>query len=379
MKISRIRTTLYEGKLSQPYGDANFPEGREQFAGVAVFVDTDEGITGVSNALPECRHGITLLEPLLLGEDPRAVRSLWQKMIDQVFKGGNRGIMAQSISVLDVALWDLKAKANDEPLWKTLGAGHPRVKAYASGIDMCLSDEEMRSYYANMAAKGFGAGKLKVGRNQDDDLRRLGIMRDALSAASSRPVLAVDSNEYWSPKQAIRRIREMEEQVDLAWCEEPARRWDVQGLRKVSESVKAAVATGENLDHVSDFMPLVTGGAVDIVQVGLRASGITGGLQVAHLAYAHELPVCMMNSPGHILAHLSAAIPNHVMTEVFGEGEGGCYTTGATLDDGCIVLGDRPGTGMEFDEAKLKACSVDPGSLTHPMFPGRGDAAGRVL
>ena len=67
----------------------------------------------------------------------------------------------------------------------------------------------------------------------------------------------MDSNEYWSPKQAIRAITAMERSFDLTWVEEPARRWDYRGLRLVRESVRAAVATGENLNGAQDFYALI--------------------------------------------------------------------------------------------------------------------------
>ncbi len=223
MKITRVRTKLYEFETTRPLGDANSPQGRKKSASLSIFIDTDEGLTGVSLGSPPAHQTISSLEPLLIGEDPRGVRGLWKKMVDWVFKGGNRGIAGDAISCLDIALWDLKAKANGEPLWKTLGASTSRVKAYASGIDLCLSDAEIRTFYEGMAAKGVTAGKIKVGLDQDGDIRRIGIMRDALIKASSRPTLAIDSNEYWSPKQAIRKIREIEEHFDLTWPEEPAR------------------------------------------------------------------------------------------------------------------------------------------------------------
>ena len=157
-------------------------------------------------------------------------------MVDLAFKDGNRGIMSQAISALDIALWDLKAKANEEPLWKTLGASTRRVKAYASGIDLPLSDNEVRDYYEAMARKGISAGKLKVGLDREMDLRRLQIMHDALALSGKKPVLTVDVNEYWSPKQAIRHIRFFEEHFDITWVEEPARRWDYMGLRRVSRA-----------------------------------------------------------------------------------------------------------------------------------------------
>jgi L-alanine-DL-glutamate epimerase-like enolase superfamily enzyme len=241
-----------------------------------------------------------------------------------------------------------------------LGASSRRVRAYASGIDLPLSDEEIGAFYSSMAAKGVAAGKLKVGLDREMDLRRLGIMREALATSGKRPILMIDSNEYWSPKQAIRHIRCIEEQFDLTWAEEPARRWDYRGLRQVSRAIRAAVATGENLDHVSEFMPLVANEAVDVVQVGWGASGITGALQVADLAYAFELPVSMMNCPANFMAHVAAALPNHNMMEMVAVGRDLAMRVDQRIEDGWIVLGDTPGLGIVFDEQQLDELAVAP-------------------
>ena len=299
MKITGVRTVLYEITMTRALGDANNPTGRQQAANLAVFIDTDEGLSGVTLAAPAARtHIHSYVDTLLKGEDPRGVRGLWQRMVNFVFKGNNRGIVNDAISAIDVALWDLKAKINNEPLWKTLGASSRKVKAYASGLDMPLSDEALQAFYEDMAAKGISAGKLKVGLDPEADLRRIEIMHQALATSGKKPALMIDANEYWSPKQAIRHIRMFEERFDLYWAEEPARRWDYRGLRQVSQGIRAAVATGENLDHVSEFMPLVANEAVDVIQIGRGASGITGGLQVADLAYAFEIPISVMNCPG---------------------------------------------------------------------------------
>lgn len=366
MKVTGIRTKAYQFELKRPLGDANFPEGRKQWGGLAIFLDTDEGLTGVALGSPAALPSIKSLSNLIVGEDPRGVRGLWKKMVDQVFKGGNRGIVGDALASLDVALWDLKAKANNEPLWKTLGASSPKVKAYASGIGLCLSDDELRAFYDRMAGYGIADGKIKVGLDQDSDIRRIGIMKTALSRNSSRPGLAIDSNEYWNPKQAIRYIREIEQHFDLIWAEEPARRWDYHGLRKVSEGIKASVATGENLDEIGDFMALIDHRAADIIEIGVGTSGITGAMQVAHMAYGFELPVCMMNCPGNFMAHLAAALPNHMMMEVVDPGMDICFSYDNRIEDGWIVLGDSPGLGIVFDEEKLEQLSV--GTIT----PGRG-------
>lgn len=376
MKITGVRTILYEFAMKRSLGDANSPKGRTRASSLAVFIDSDEGVTGISYGSPAARSHIhSMVDQLLVGRDPRGVRGHWQKMDDVVFKGNNRGIVNDAICAIDVALWDLKAKVNNEPLWKTLGASTRRVRAYASGIDLSLSDEELAEFYRGMAAQGIQTGKLKVGLDREMDLRRLGIMHDALATSGKTPILTIDSNEYWSPKQAIRNIRFFEQHYELMWAEEPARRWDAKGLRQVSRAINAAVATGENLDHVSEFMPLITQEAVDIVQVGFGTAGITGALQVAEVANAFDLPVAMMNCPANLMAHAAAVIPNHVMMEVVDFGNDIAMIADQKIEDGWIVLGDSPGLGIEYDMDKLNALAVEkpsPGSWASPWGRRRG-------
>lgn len=374
MKVTGFRTVQYEYRMKRKIGDVNAPIGSDYGLGSILYIDTDGGVTGVSLG---GSASIRKLEPLIVGEDPRGVVGLWKRMIDFVFKGGNEGQDKAAISAIDIALWDLKAKINGEPLWRTLGAREGRCKAYASGIDLCLTDDEIAAFYGRMAEKGIDAGKLKVGLDMESDLRRLGIVKEQLSRGSRRPYLMIDSNEYWSPKAAIQAISEFERHFDLTWVEEPARRWDYRGLRKVSQAVKAAVATGENINDVSDFYPLIANEAVDVAEIGQGTTGITGAMHVAHMAYGFELPVAMMNCPGDFMAHLAAALPNHMMMEVVDPGREPCFTVDSWIEDGFIHLGETPGLGIVIDEAKLAAIRVDrpsPPTGVRLPFPRREGA-----
>jgi L-alanine-DL-glutamate epimerase-like enolase superfamily enzyme len=358
MLITRIRTQPFQIKMKRFIGDANNPIGRGTMTANALWIDTDEGVSGISMAGAPDPILQSLVDDILVGKDPRGVLGHWNNMIDYVFKGGNRGGVTGAIAALDIALWDLKARINGEPLWKTLGASSNRVRAYASGIDYPLSDQEIRAFYEGMAAKGVHSGKLKIGLDMETDMRRIGIMRDALAKSGKKPELMVDVNEYWSPKQAIRYLHEIEQEYDLTWVEEPARRWDVRGLRKVSDNIRAAVATGENLDALNDYLPLLHGGAADVLNVGSRAGGITGAMKVANLAYAYEVPVTMMNCAANYMAHMAAVLPNHIMMEVLDNGRDAVFTHTHDIEDGWIVLSDRPGLGFTYDQEKLDAHAI---------------------
>ena len=373
MKVTGIRTTPYWYRTTRRFADVNFPEGRQDWAGLAVFVDTDEGLTGVSIGGNEA--GIQSLAPLVVGRDPAGVRGIWKSMVDQVFKGGNRGAVTGAISAIDVALWDLKAKAAGQPLWKLLGASEPTARAYASDIGYCLSDDELRAFYASMAARGVTAGKLKGGLDPERDLRRLRIVYEELAkavpggrggtpdkptAAPIEPLLCLDSNEYWNAKQAIPYIRTLERELPLFWVEEPADRWDYEGLSRVSRAVEAQVATGENLNDPKEVVPLLTHGAADVLQPNFGHSGITGMLMIADLAYGFNVPVAVMNSPGNYLAHVAAALPNHAMIECVDAGRDNWFSVDSRIEGGEVVLGDRPGLGWEIDLAKLDELATPP-------------------
>ena len=378
MKITDFKITYWEGEAERAIGDANGPYGSKRLPGSFLEIFTDEGITGYSligNGYVE------KLFPLLEGKDPRSVIGLWKEMNDLVFKGGNEGERCDAISAIDLALWDLKAKIADQPLWKLLGSSTNSVKAYASGIDLNLTDDEIYKFYSRMADMGIDAGKLKVGLDLDSDERRLGIVKDALSKASDRPLLCIDSNEYWSPKQAIRFISKLEEKFDITWAEEPARRWDYNGLKKVSDNIKAAVATGENINDLAEFMPLIDNGALDIVEVGMGTTGLTGAMKVANMAYAYELPVAMMNCPGNTMAHLATNLPNHMMMEVVDNGRELFFNTDHHIADGKIILGDKPGFGIDVDFDKLNELKVEKHSIPkHESYPfPRREGAGLII
>lgn len=377
MKITGYRHETYLMKLDRPIADCNQPAGVELLPGSILFLETDENITGIG--LGFGGEAIATLYPAVDGRDPREVTSLWIHMNDAVHKGGNEGAANAAISVIDIALWDLKAKIADEPLWQTLGAVEGRVKAYASGLDYCLSDEELFGFYRRLAEAGIDGGKLKVGLDLKADIRRIGIMKDALSIASDDPTLMIDANEYWSPKQAIRIVRQMEKSYRIAWVEEPARRWDYNGLRKVSRNVQAEVSTGENLNCLAEFVPLIANDAVDVISISAGHSGITGCRQIANMGLGYDLPVSMMNCQANFMAHVAAALPNHTMMEIVDPGREHCLTFDNRIEDGFIVLGDSRGIGVTVNESILAALQANPptGKGTFPL--SRREGAGRYI
>ncbi len=377
MKVTEISFKPYTYELLRTIGDVNLPEGVNEGSELAVFVHTDEGVTGCSVGVGNADQTLPALADLVVGSDPRSVRSIWNRMTARAFKAGNHGPMSAGISAIDRALWDVRAKLHDVPLWKELGGSGKPVRAYASGLDTPLSDEELYKFYASFAAKGVTAGKLKVGRDADEDERRIRVMIEALSSNGGRAQLIIDANEFWSPKQAIQRVARLEKHFEFLWVEEPVPRQNFDGLRRVSEGVRAPIATGENFTDPQEFVPLFQHGAGDVIQVASHNSGFTGAGIVADMAAAFDRPVVTGPDVGNSIAHLSSTWKHHVMMEVFEMGREAALVNPMQIEDGCIVLNNTPGAGIEFDEKYLASHgpSTKPKKMLATVY-GRAEDAG---
>lgn len=362
MRITGYRSLNTVHNWGRITGDVNGVQSGTTTPVSILIIETDSGVEGVGLG---AHADIDRVFPAIEGEDPRAVVALYDRMLDWVFKAGHSGSTFGTIGAIDMALWDLKAKLAEEPLWRTLGARERFVPGYASGIDYGLDDEELAQLYGRFADRGFKAGKLKGGRDLDRDLPRLEIVRDVLSRNARRPALMFDVNESWNHAQAARYVAAIEERLDLTWVEEPLRRWDAAGMAALRGKIRAAVASGENLTGLEQYRPLLDANALDIVQVG-NVWGITHFLRVATLAHSHDLPVSPVAYNANPVAHAAAAVPNLLSYEV----QDLAFPVGLDVDqefvDGGIRLGDRPGIGIVVDEFGL----ADAGGVPAPTEAG---------
>jgi L-alanine-DL-glutamate epimerase-like enolase superfamily enzyme len=242
-------------------------------------------------------------------------------------------------------------------LWRYLGGRDRFVPGYASGLDIALDSDELVALHTEFAERGYRAAKLKGGRHLASDIERLELLRDVYARQSAAPALMFDANEAWHRSQAVRYIAKLEERVDLAWIEEPVRRWDAAGHAAVRAAVRAGVASGENLTGLEQFRPLMDADALDIVQVGW-GWGTTLALRVAAAADARDLPVSPVGF-WPAIAPAAAAMPNMISIEV----QDLSYPHGMHVDqeiaDGGVVLGDEPGHGLAVNEDVIRALQPD--------------------
>jgi L-alanine-DL-glutamate epimerase-like enolase superfamily enzyme len=374
VKVARYRSLITHHDWGRRIGDINNASETTRTPVHVLIVTTDDGIEGVGiGAHPD----IERVFRAVAGEDPRSVVALYDRMCAEVFKLGHQGAIAGTIGAVDMALWDIKAKAAGEPLWRLLGGRDRFVPGYASALDIALDDDELVAVHTKFAERGYRSAKLKGGRHFDRDLERLLLLRDVYSGQSTAPVFMLDANEAWHRSQAVRYVTKLEEKIDLAWIEEPVRRWDAAGHAAVRAGVRAGVASGENLTGLDQFRPLLEADALDIVQVGW-GWGTTLALRVAAAADVHGLPISPVGF-WPAIAPASAAMPNMISLEV----QDLSYPYGMGVDqeivDGGVVLGDQPGHGLTVDEAAIARLPDDSAGRTVVNWQVRPARAGLRL
>jgi L-alanine-DL-glutamate epimerase-like enolase superfamily enzyme len=295
------------------------------------------------------------LAPALAAADETRIEAIWQQLWWRVHYVGRGGLAVHAISAVDTALWDLMARRRDLPLWRLLGGHDPRVPAYAGGIDLQFTLDQLLRQTEDNLKKGFRAIKMKVGRERlSEDLARVKAMRELLGPDVP---LMVDANMRWSADQAIRAARALAEH-DVYWLEEPTLPDDVAGHARIVQAGGLPVAAGENLHTLAEFHALIAAGGVTFPEPDLsNCGGVSVWLKVARLAEAANLPVTS-HGVHDLHVHLLAAVPNASYLEAHGFGLERFMAEPLRIEDGFALAPERPGHGVELDWAALEPLRV---------------------
>lgn len=265
--------------------------------------------------------------------------------------------VARVIAAFDIALWDLKARINEEPLWKTLGGTTPKANAHLGLARPVATGTEMPGRLADSIRNfGYRAAKIPLGSNTEANENRLEKILDLLRANTREPAVMVEFSTVSTAKESILEILRLERQFDLTWVEGAAPTSDYLGLRQVSDAVSAAVCAGRGLNDARAYMPLLQQHSMDVVQIDLAECGITAALQIADAAYAFELPVTFAPYPGNVQVHFAGVLPYFMSMEVT---DPSCanhtVTSDIQVESGWAVGGMQPGHGLMIEEAKGSA------------------------
>lgn len=284
----------------------------------------------------------TEFQPLFLGQDPFVYTTRLARP-----RGGNIRALPYAIDeAIDQAMWDLKAQALGMPLYRLLGGTHPKVPAYASGLEFHLSDGEVMGLYGRAANLGFRAFKAKIGHPDPEwDLHRLGLIRKVVGPEAT---LMIDANEAWSPSEAVRRLHLYHRAgLEFLWIEDPCLRYDFDGLREIMRAVPfTLVNTGEYLG-LSDKRRLLEARAVGILNIH---GHLTHSLRAAWLAGEHGLPVSIGNTNFEIGVHLAAALPGGPWLEYSFPNWNELIEAPVRFENGYACAPEVPGHGLRLSE-----------------------------
>jgi L-alanine-DL-glutamate epimerase-like enolase superfamily enzyme len=367
MKITRVGARGYRLPLRERMVSSRVTMTHREL--VLVEVETDAGVSGTGwlttagvGAMAAKALVDAYLAPTLIGDDPRNTERLWRRLWMECHAAGPAGITTLALSALDIAFWDIKAKAVGEPLHRFLGGAKSSVPVYASAINLHLTREQLLDQVRGHMALGYTAFKLKVGKpDMYEDLDRCRAVRELIGPSGT---LMLDANQKWGVGEAIQRCGLLAQASPL-FVEEPILSDDVHGHRKVRDATGVPIAMGEQLCNRFEFWNYVRDDAADFLQPDVwKVGGVSEYLKIMALGGAANIDIsphaCM-----ELSVHLACAVPNALHVEnIFGLN---LYDFGATAEplpvrDGRLSPTDTPGHGVVFDGPSLtEANEIQPG------------------
>jgi len=361
LKIAGVSVAVLQVPVDRPYVageravDANWH--------VLARVTTSDDIQGVGyivyprgDLIAVIAQAARELGEHLLGISVLEAEAAWERLARRGDWVGPGGLLHCALAPLDIALWDAAGKTLGQPVFRLLGGYRDRLPAYASdNLWYSLSPAELAASAARHVANGFGAVKLRLGKEAEPEAeaRRVHAVREAVGPSVR---IMVDATESWSLARAKRAARVLED-AGIAWLEDPVHHLDVDGLAQLARALEVPVAAGEHLYHLPAFRSLLDARAVDVVIIDLaRVGGITPWRKVAALAQAHKIPVC-----GHVVpeiqAHLLAAVPNGLMVEYVPR-SAGILRAMPPMEKGDLIVPHAPGLGLSLDEDAIARYTV---------------------
>lgn len=343
---------------------------------LVVRITTDVGITGIGEVTSQSyvckacfeaprsaarRHGLT---SILLGQNPLDPERLWETMYYETNRYGRRGAAIHAISGADIALWDIKGKAEGKPVYELLGgAQRTTVRAYASVL-FGDTPEQTAALAQDFVELGLTAAKFgwgPFGQDPETDLAHVQAAREVLGQQRD---LMVDAGHAWDLATARERARLLAP-LGIAWLEEPLSQDDRQGYAALCPESPVPIAAGEGDVTHYDFADLIDRG-LHVVQPDVAfCGGLTVCRRVSEMCQQHgRRPVPHCFSTGINLAaslHWIASVPNGDLVEY-------CLRPSPLmrklvknlppLVDGRVPVPTGPGLGIELDEEIIREFRV---------------------
>jgi mandelate racemase len=324
---------------------------------VLVDLRTGAGITGRAYLFAIGRPGVAPIVKLVeaMGEmvkgDPCRPFEIEKKLRARHTLLGVHNIVLFAMSGIDMAAWDALGQSLGQPLVRLLGGAPRPVRAYNSKGLGIMPLKPLAREAEELVAEGFAAIKLRLGRPEAmDDLAAL---RTVKRAIGKDVTLMVDFNQGLSVAEAIRRGRMIDDEGGVCWLEEPVRADDFAGCAKVAREVATPIQIGENFMGPEQMAQALSAGACDFVMPDAqRIGGVSGWMRAAALAQAAGLEMSSHLFPEASCQLLAVTPTCHWLEYV--DWADPVLQEPARLEDGCVLVPERPGLGMKWDEKAVR-------------------------
>lgn len=355
-KIVAIETEVYKVPLAEVLSDAKHGD-HTHFELVVCRITCADGMQGEGYTYTGGKGGRAIysllhheFRPLLLGKDSTDIEVIWEKLQWEYHYVGRGGLLSFAISAVDIALWDIKCKRANLPLWKLAGGENNTTKCYAGGIDLNFSEEKLLTNIQGYLDRGFTAVKIKVGKEDYlEDVKRVEAVREMIGPDI---VFMVDANYSMTQTNAIRFAKAIEH-CNITWFEEPIIPDHYSGYGEIADAINIPLAMGENLHTVHEFEYAFEQSKLGFVQPDAsNIGGITGFLKISQLAKEHGLPLCSHGMHElHVSLLASQSHAGYLEVHSFPIDEYTKYPL--KLSDGLALAPDVVGTGVVFDKELL--------------------------
>jgi L-rhamnonate dehydratase len=363
MRIAAVETFPLFGRGAQgtygaPYG---FIVKVVSTDGVVGYGETDS-LPAVVDAViraPFLNEMMSGLAPVLIGADALDPPTAWDRMAHGTLGYGRDGPVRHAMAAIDIALWDLKGKAEGRPVGDLLGgARRDRVRAYATH-PLGATLEETAHHARRLVAAGFTAVKFgwhPLGRDAEADEAIVRTLREAIGPKVD---LLIDGGLAWDVRTAMERCERFAS-YNPYWLEEPIAAYDFEGYAALRRASSIRIAAGEMAASRAELTRLIESGGVDVVQIDVSRTGLTEAKRIAAVAERHGLP-CVNHTYSYAL---NAAASLHFVATIHDTDLFECQATPNEIrdaldsaavrpKDGWLSVPAGPGLGVAIDEAAI--------------------------
>jgi len=353
MKITDVKIKTLNAPLKNPF--ITSLRRVDELEDLVVIIECDDGSVGygegaatpviTGETMGSMVACIAYIKPHIMGRDIEDFEDIITLVHSLILKN------TTAKSALEIALYDLKAKASKLPLYRMLGGTQTK---FSTDITISMGEiDKMIADCHNAVVLGYDTLKIKIGDNPQKDVERVRAIHDALDKNIK---LRLDANQGWTAKESVELLHALEKQDIIAeFIEQPVAADDTEGLKYIKERVQTPLLADESIFSVKDAQKLLEMQAIDYVNIKLaKTAGITQALELADLSKSFGVKCmigCMLEGPISVAAgvHVASAKADIIDLDAVSLLASHPVKTNIVFDESNITLADSLGLGVSYE------------------------------